>query len=273
MADSPADEEEEFTPSEEQLHELLTTFMGRLRQATQVSGSYQKQLEKSAVQMAGANDLREVDSLLKDLLKATKAMARDSLGVHDELRGMQERVLNTDQQIARLHAELDRLNVLARHDPLTGALNRRGLDESINREVSKVRRMGTVLSVAMLDIDDFKRLNDTQGHAAGDAALRHLAVVARQVLRPQDTVARYGGEEFVLLLPDTSQERGLDAVNRLRGELVLRPFFNGNEPVAVTFSAGVAQLTADEGGMEAIERADAAMYRAKQAGKDRVLGV
>ncbi len=271
MADSPV--EDEFTPSEAQLHELLSTFMGRLRQATDVSGRYQSKLEKSAAQMAGANDLQEVDRLLQDLLRATKTMARDSLGVHDELRGMQEKVLNTDQQIARLHAELDRLNVLARHDPLTGALNRRGLDESVNREVSKVRRTGTLLSVAMLDIDDFKRLNDTQGHAAGDAALRHLAVVARQVLRPQDTVARYGGEEFVLLLPDTPQERGLDAVNRLRGELAQRPFFNGDEPVAVTFSAGVAQLAADEDGMAAIERADAAMYRAKKAGKDRVVGV
>ena len=191
MADSPA--EEEFVPSEAQLHELLTTFMGRLRQATEVSGKYQGKLERSAVKMAGAVDLEEVDRLLQDLLRATKTMARDSLGVHEELSGMQERVHNTDQQIGRLHAELDRLTVLARHDPLTGALNRRGMDESLRREVSKVHRTGTALSIAMLDIDDFKRLNDTLGHAAGDAALRHLAVVAREVLRPQDTIARYGG--------------------------------------------------------------------------------
>jgi diguanylate cyclase len=270
MPDSPADEE--FTPSEAQLHELLTTFMGRLRQATEVSGRYQSKLEKSAEKMAGTSDLQEVDRLLQDLLRATKTMARDSLGVHDELRSMQDKVHNTDQQIGRLHAELDRLNVLARHDPLTGALNRRGLDESVNREVSKVRRTGTALSVAMIDIDDFKRLNDSLGHAAGDAALRHMAVVAREVLRPQDTVARYGGEEFVLLLPDTTRERGLDAVNRLRGELAQRPFFNGGEPVAMTFSAGVTQLAADEGGMEAINRADTAMYQAKVEGKDRVAG-
>ena len=271
MAESPA--EEEFTPSEAQLHELLTTFMGRLHQATEVSGRYQGKLERSAVKMAGANDLQEIDRLLQDLLRATKTMARDSLGVHDELRGMQEKVLNTDQQIARLHAELDRLNVLARHDPLTGALNRRGLDESLHREDSKVRRAGTALSVAMLDIDDFKQLNDALGHAAGDAALRHLAVVAREVLRPQDTVARYGGEEFVLLLPDTPLERGQDALNRLRGELAARPFFNAGTPVPVTFSAGVAQLAADETGVEAVARADAAMYSAKKLGKNRVVGV
>lgn len=271
MADSSA--EEEFVPSEAQLHELLTTFMGRLRQATEVSGKYQGKLERSAVKMAGAVDLEEVDRLLQDLLRATKTMARDSLGVHEELSGMQERVHNTDQQIGRLHAELDRLTVLARHDPLTGALNRRGMDESLRREVSKVHRTGTALSIAMLDIDDFKRLNDTLGHAAGDAALRHLAVVAREVLRPQDTIARYGGEEFVLLLPDTSQERGQDALNRLRREVAARPFFNADGPVPMTFSAGVAQLATDETGLEAVDRADAAMYRAKKLGKNQVVGV
>ena len=263
--------DDEFSASEAQLHELLTSFMSRLRAATEVSDSYHSQLEHSAQQMAGAHDVPEIERLLQDLLLATRAMARDSQGVHDELSSMQEKVLTTDQQIARLHAELDRLNILARHDPLTGALNRKGMDESINREVSKVRRTGTPLAVAMLDIDHFKKLNDRLGHAAGDAALRHLAVVAREVLRPQDTVARYGGEEFVLLLPDTVLERGVDAVRRLAGELAKRPFSSGAEPVRVTFSAGVAQLGEREGGMEAIDRADAAMYRAKEAGRNCVM--
>ena len=268
-ADPPP--EEEFTSSESQLHELLTTFMSRLREATEVSDSYHSQLEHSAQQMAGAHDVPEIERLLQDLLRATRTMARDSQGVHDELSNMQEKVLTTDQQIARLHAELDRLNILARHDPLTGALNRKGMDESINREVSKVRRAGTPLAVAMLDIDHFKQLNDRLGHAAGDAALRHLAVVAREVLRPQDTVARYGGEEFVVLLPDTVLERGVDAIRRLAGELAKRTLASGVESAHITFSAGVAQLGEQEGGMEAIDRADAAMYRAKAAGRNRVV--
>ncbi len=268
-AEPPPDEE--FSSSEAQLHELLTTFMGRLRAATEVSDSYHSQLEHSAQQMAGAHDVPEIERLLQDLLSATRAMARDSQGVHDELSSMQEKVLTTDQQIARLHAELDRLNILARHDPLTGALNRKGMDESVNREVSKVRRTGTPLAVAMLDIDHFKKLNDRLGHAAGDAALRHLAVVAREVLRPQDTVARYGGEEFVVLLPDTVLERGVDAIRRLASELAKRAFSSGGEPVRITFSAGVAQLGEKEGGMDAIDRADAAMYQAKDAGRNRVV--
>jgi diguanylate cyclase len=261
-----------FEPSETQLHELLTTFMRRLKQAAQVSGSYTSRLEYSAHQMAGTHDLRDVNALLQDLLEATRVMARDSHGVHEELRDMQQQVQTTDQQIARLHAELDRLNSLARHDPLTGALNRKGLDESIWREVSRLRRVGTVLSVAMLDIDNFKALNDSLGHAAGDAALRHLAVMAREILRPQDTVARFGGEEFVVLLPDTPLEGGVAAVNRLAGELAKRPFSAADEALHMTFSAGVVQMAAGEAGMDAVARADQCMYQAKHAGKNRVVG-
>jgi diguanylate cyclase len=171
-----------------------------------------------------------------------------------------------------LHQELDRVSAQARHDPLTGALNRHGLDEALNREISKVKRQDTPLCVSLLDIDNFKKLNDTLGHAMGDNALTHLADVAREVMRPQDTLARYGGEEFVILLPDTLLEQGIEAMTRLQRELTKRFFLAGTEKVLITFSAGVAQLVADEIGHDAIKRADQAMYLAKRAGKNRVLG-
>ncbi len=259
--------------SEAALHELLTRFMGRLAQASRVSDSFHQQLEQSATRFEEAKSLLEVTHVMQALLEATKSMARDSLHVHDELQDMQERVHTTDQQIAHLHAELDRASVLARHDPLTGALNRKGLDEAVNREVSNVRRRGPPLSVALLDIDDFKRLNDRLGHVVGDAALRHLAVVARQCLRPQDTLARYGGEEFVLLLPDTPLEKGVEAMNRLQRELAARALVVANEPVKITFSAGVTQLQANEPGTDAIDRADRGMYLAKGGGKNQVVGL
>jgi diguanylate cyclase len=174
--------------------------------------------------------------------------------------------------LTKLHQELDRVSALARHDPLTGALNRQGLDEAVNREVSKVKRMDTPLCVAMLDIDNFKKLNDTLGHATGDMALAHLASVAREVMRPQDTLSRYGGEEFVILLPDTPLDKGIEAMTRLQRELTKRFFLAGAEKVLITFSAGVAQLLTGETGFDAIKRADQAMYLAKRAGKNRVLG-
>lgn len=264
--------------AEAQLHDLLSAFMSRLTEAAEVSGSFHDELTDSARQISQAQSLREVAGLMRQLVQATEAMARDSQFVHDELQGMQAKVLSTDQQIARLHAELDRLALLARHDPLTGALNRKGMDEAVVREVSKVRRLNTPLSIAMLDIDNFKKLNDSLGHSAGDAALRHLAVVARECLRPQDTMARYGGEEFLILLPDTSLDQGVEAVARLQRELAQRPFAGGPVDrgdvalVHITFSAGVAQLTASEPPEDTIQRADEGMYQAKRAGKNRVLG-
>jgi diguanylate cyclase len=258
--------------AQEETRHLLANVISRLGQATAVSRSYHDRMATNARLLENAQTLSEVATVMKDVLDATQTMARDSLDVRDELQGMHEQAQSTDTQIARLHAELDRLAVLARHDALTGALNRKGMDEALVREVSSVRRRSAPLCLAMIDIDNFKQLNDNFGHAVGDAALRHLAVVARECLRPQDTLARYGGEEFVLLLPDTPLPRGIDALARLQGELARRPFMNAKEVVVVTFSAGVAQLRVDETGMGAIQRADEAMYRAKHAGKNTVVG-
>ena len=267
-----SDEGGAFSNSEAQLHEVLTAFMARLTQASKFSGSFHDQLEQTAAQIEKAKSLGEVSHLMQRLLAATHTMAQNSEMAKVELRGLQEQVQNTDQQIAHLHAELDRLNVVARHDPLTGALNRKGMDESMLREVSKMRRTNTPLSVVMIDIDNFKKLNDSQGHSVGDAALRHLAVVARECLRPQDTVARYGGEEFIIVLPDTPLERGIDAIVRLQRVLAERTFVNFGDKIAITFSAGVAQVMATEAVPQAIKRADEAMYQAKHAGKNRVVG-
>jgi diguanylate cyclase len=145
------------------------------------------------------------------------------------------------------------------------------MDEAMDREVAIVRRKETPLSVALLDIDNFKKLNDTLGHATGDVALAHLTAVARECMRPQDTLARYGGEEFVILLPDTPLDKGVMAMTRLQREMTKRFFLAGTEKVLITFSAGVAELGANERGADAIKRADQAMYLAKRAGKNRVL--
>ena len=185
---------------------------------------------------------------------------------------MRDRAIHTDAELVKLHQELDRVSTQARHDPLTGALNRKGLEEAVEREISSVRRKETPLCMALLDIDNFKKLNDTMGHATGDVALTHLAKVARECMRPQDTLARYGGEEFVLLLPDTPLDKGIEAMTRLQRELTKRFFLAGTEKILITFSAGVAQLVPDETGAEAIKRADKAMYLAKRAGNNRVLG-
>lgn len=257
--------------AQEEMRAMLAAFIDRLSQMSETSTAFHIQMEGSARLIEQAKTLEDIAPVLKDVISATRTMASDSSTVRDELRAMRDKAETTDAQIAKLHAELDRVSNQARHDTLTGALNRKGLDEALNREVSAMRRKDSALSVSLLDIDNFKKLNDTMGHAGGDAALKHLAVVARECMRPQDTLARYGGEEFVVLMPDTPLDKGIEAMTRLQRELTTRLFLSGSEKVLITFSAGVAQLAADEEGADAIKRADQGMYLAKRSGKNRVL--
>ena len=258
--------------AQEEMRQMLATFIERLSQITQSTGSFHDKLEESARLIEQAKSLAEIAPVLKDVVGATRNMAHDSKLSSDELVSMRERAIATEAEIAKLHQELDRVSAQARHDPLTGALNRKGLEEAVDKEVSKVRRKETPLSVSLLDIDNFKKLNDTLGHATGDVALTHLATVAKECMRPQDTLARYGGEEFVILMPDTPLDKGIEAMTRLQRELTKRFFLAGTEKILITFSAGVAQLAPDEKGADAIKRADQAMYLAKRAGKNRVVG-
>lgn len=257
--------------AQEELRQMLATFIARLSQMSESSSAYQGKMEESMRQLEQAKRIEEIAPVLKEVINATRLMTTESISVRDELRVMREKAQATEAELVKLHRELDRVSAQARHDTLTGALNRQGLDEAMNREISTVRRKDTPLSVALLDIDNFKKLNDSKGHEAGDAALAHLATVARECMRPQDSLARYGGEEFVILMPDTPLDKGVEAMTRLQRELTKRFFLSGNEKILITFSAGVAQLAAGESGAEAIKRADQAMYLAKRAGKNRVI--
>ena len=266
------DAKEKTIQAQEEMRKMLATFIERLSEMGQSTGVFHETLLSNAKQIEQAKTLEEIAPVLKEVVSATRAMAAQSKTAADELLAIRAKAESTDNEIAKLHKELDRVSAQARHDPLTGALNRKGMDEALDRELSAVRRKDTPLSVSLLDIDNFKKLNDTLGHATGDVALTHLATVAKECMRPQDTLARYGGEEFVILMPDTPLERGIDAMTRLQRELTKRFFLAGSEKVLITFSAGVAQLAEGENGASAIKRADEAMYLAKRAGKNRVLG-
>jgi diguanylate cyclase len=123
----------------------------------------------------------------------------------------------------------------------------------------------------MLDLDDFKRLNDTYGHQAGDAALKHLVRIVKDTLRSMDVIARFGGEEFLILLPETTAEAAAQTMTRLQRELTKHFFMHENDKLLITFSAGVALRIPNEEQAALVARADQAMYRAKKAGKNRVM--
>ena len=156
-------------------------------------------------------------------------------------------------------------------DELTGLHNRRFMLEIMHLEGARVQRNHQPLLIAQLDLDHFKHINDTHGHQTGDEALQHLASVIRENLRPQDSVARYGGEEFVILLPDTDVDLATATLVRLQRALTKRYFLARQQKLLITFSAGVAELQADEDTESALDRADKAMYIAKRSGKNRVI--
>ena len=258
--------------AQEEMRQMLRVFIERLAAMSHSTDSFGNEMEQNAGLIEQAKSLAELTPVLKQVVSATRAIAQQSLAARDELQGMRDRAQETEAELVKLHLELDRVSAQVRHDPLTGALNRKGLEEALDRELAVVRRKDAPLSLAMLDIDNFKRINDERGHDTGDQALSHLAKVARDCMRPQDTLARFGGEEFVILMPDTSLESGIDAMMRLQRELTKQFFLTGSDRLLITFSAGVAQLEPDEDRASALKRADKAMYMAKRAGKNRVLG-
>ncbi|MBV8166602.1 MAG: diguanylate cyclase, partial [Alphaproteobacteria bacterium] len=173
----------------------------------------------------------------------------------------------------RLRINYEQSIALASTDPLTGVHNRRYLDTHLDQLLQRARANNKPLSVAFCDIDHFKKLNDTYGHAAGDEVLVEFTRRLTRNLRSFDLVARIGGEEFVVVMPDTPPERARRIGERLRQKVEVEPFtVSGAEPIAVTISVGVTTSRAsDELGIELIKRADEAMYQAKHAGRNRVV--
>ena len=181
---------------------------------------------------------------------------------HARATGLSERVVELETELRRLSQEVST-------DQLTQIANRRGLVQAFDAERARLERSGAPLAIGLLDVDNFKRLNDDLGHAAGDHALKSLAAAVSNALRPTDLVARYGGEEFVVLLPDTPLEEGEQILTRLQRSLTGSLFMHEQRQVFVTFSAGVTAYRAGERLELALERADEALYEAKRTGKNK----
>jgi diguanylate cyclase len=173
----------------------------------------------------------------------------------------------SDQKHALAQA-LEQIRLLATRDELTGLVNRRHMGTLMATEQARQRRTGQALSLVLIDIDLFKRVNDQHGHAAGDAVLKAFADAALKGLRVSDVLSRWGGEEFLLMLPDTGEAPAQQCVERMRALLAQVNFDAVAPGLAVTFSAGLALCGHDEALDAAIERADQAMYRAKTAGRN-----
>jgi two-component system, cell cycle response regulator len=161
----------------------------------------------------------------------------------------------------------------ARRDALTGAYNRRYLDERLEGEFAYARRHRTLISVILIDVDHFKRVNDTFGHLAGDAVLRELAGHMLRQVRVEDVLARYGGEELVVICRDTDGNRAAVLAERIRETVAELPIVYQGQAISVTISGGVTSgpVGADAGPHALIQRADEALYAAKRGGRNRIV--
>lgn len=259
--------------AKEALKTMLAGFVDHLAEFSDSTSDYHDKIEACAEKISAANDINDLADVVQEVMRETRIIQLNAVRSRDELQATRRKVEETEKRINELQSELDKASTLVRHDQLTGVLNRRGLEEAFEKEASRAQRRKTPLCVGLLDIDNFKKLNDSLGHDAGDAALIHLATVIKETMRPQDTCARFGGEEFIILLPDTPLDDAQKALVRLQRELTKRFFLHNNEKQLITFSAGVTELKAEDNQGSVMKRADEAMYSAKKTGKNRVISV
>jgi diguanylate cyclase len=212
----------------------------------------------------GTQDPRAIQEMFK-------AMTASSTWLLSQVDTARVELETTREQLKHVHSELERAQAQAISDPLTGLPNRRALDGVLAREIARARRHKTALCVAVLDVDHFKRINDTHGHDIGDRALQHLAHTLKAAVRETDVLARLGGEEFVLVLPDTPLVGAEFTMNRLLRTSQGTPLAVESAQIIVAFSAGLALWQPNEAAEEIVKRADQAMYRAKAAGRGQVM--
>lgn len=254
------------------LKQMAATFINRLVEITESTTEYHEKIEIHQKKLSSIDEIGELNDVLKSILDDTRTIGLSVQRTREEFHESQKKVTEAEQKIQTLTAVLDHISEVAHEDYLTGTLNRRGMDEALVREFNRADRYNTSLSIAMMDIDHFKKLNDKLGHTTGDEALTHFAKIVKNVKRSTDVLARYGGEEFIIILPATAQDDAIKVIQRVQRELTKNFFMHQDDRVLITFSAGVAERLPGEAAESVVPRADAALYEAKNTGRNRVVG-
>lgn len=265
----------------EALKRLINDMVREVGDLGEHTGRFQLATERHAEAIAAADSLPGLADVVQAMLDDTRAVQGAVARSHEKLQADQARAGELEARVRALESELKRLSDEVSTDVLTQVANRRGLMQAFEAEAARSHRAladgaagdQASLAVGLIDIDNFKKLNDTLGHAAGDQALKALAAAVRERLRPVDHLARFGGEEFVVLMPGTGLEEARLALTRLQRSLSEALFLHEGREVFVTFSGGVTTWRPGEALEPALERADKGLYEAKRTGKNRTCGV
>lgn len=279
----------EFETYLQQLNERLESFQSNLQAASaghadnrsaarEMDTQIREQVDGLQTSMQDAADLDDLKSVLENHLEGLLGTMDQHQKQRDEreqevaarLQSLAERVAHMEQEALGFREHLEEQRQKALIDPLTGLPNRAAWSERLEHEIGEWQQHGNTLMLAMLDLDHFKRINDNYGHLAGDKVLKIIASVLRKRLRGSDFIARFGGEEFVLLMPATVPAVGAKLLETLRASIEACPFHFKGERVTVTISMGLAAFRPGEHSDMVLKRADQALYRAKNAGRNRV---
>lgn len=256
----------------EALKTLVQRMLAEIGELGEQTGRYHESVGRHADAIAHADSLESLAGVVRELVEESRAVQQVVSSAQQRLSDEHAKAGELESRVRELEGELRRLSDEVSTDALTQVANRRGLAQAFEAEAARVERAAdgaALLAVGLIDIDNFKKLNDTLGHAAGDVALKSLAAAVRERLRPVDHLARFGGEEFVVLLPGTAVAEAQQALTRLQRSLTEALFLHEQREVFVTFSAGVTQWRPGETLEAALERADEALYEAKRSGKNR----
>jgi diguanylate cyclase len=260
---------EERERARDSLKGLINRMLSELDELGSQTGNFHDSVGRYADVIEKADSLESLAGVVREMVEESRSVQSLVQQTQARLKDEHDKASELTRRVGELEDEMRRLSEEVSTDQLTQIANRRGLLQAFEAERSRLERGGGSLSVGLLDIDNFKRLNDELGHSAGDEALKSLAALVSSTLRPTDRVARYGGEEFVVLLPDTPVDEGQQILTRLQRSLTGGLFMHESKQVFVTFSAGVTAYRESEAIEQALERADQALYEAKRTGKNR----
>ncbi len=251
----------------QELDDEMFTVMRLVQQHMDLSGSHSESLSKAAENLFSSTSPERIKGIIQFLISENKK-------VQNEVKDLNGRLQQSQQQIEKLRVSLSDSHRLGMLDAVTSLKNRHWLEVHLPKEVQAASEGNEALSIIMADVDHFKRINDTFGHAVGDEILRRFAELLSKNIKGRDTAARYGGEEFIVVLPQTRLAGAKNLGEQIRLELESKKWMHHRtgQPIGkVTASFGIAELRQGEICDDLVERADAKLYEAKAAGRNRVI--
>ncbi|MDR2220395.1 MAG: GGDEF domain-containing protein [Methylobacillus sp.] len=250
----------------ENAQRVLNDILRHAEEVEQQARTYGASLERHSTHLPDAASVDALFNVLSHLRADTRQM-------HSAVVDLQGNLAHSREEIESLKRELEYARVEALIDPLTGVLNRRGFEMRFARMLTESGDSGGAISLIMLDIDHFKKINDTHGHLFGDKVIRTVAEALRACVKGSDVVTRLGGEEFCVLLPETSLAGARALAHNIRARVArerIRRYDGVDEVGGITISLGVAELNPCEDTAAFLHRADQALYCAKESGRNRV---